>query len=332
MEPAEPKIRSALVEGAGARDLKRKYEEIYASSDVWLYRKSQGVHTVIFSLIEDLLPGARALDAGCGAGRLSLMCATRATAVVGVDFSEGAIAIASLCADACDVKNTSFVCEDLTRFSDPEPFDLVTLIGTLEHVPDPVESLRDLNRHLRPGGIAVVSCPNFLNFRGHTYMTLLTLFDLPMSLADVRQVAYWDIRAWAARTGFEHVASAGAIYRFAWDRKSIEDMIRRVPAALRDRDLGVTVDLPRYNAWLESMEEPNRAALEWLERQGVLRRIERRVTLSPRRPNGVDDDLWGRIQEYLCEDIEADPYWSDVEPLCFQGGEGIYLLRKSASL
>lgn len=323
-EPGD-KVRSALVDGA--HDLKAKYEEIY-SSDVWLYKKSHGVHSVIMSQIADLLPGARMLDAGCGAGRLALMCATAAREVVGVDFAEGAIRIAQACADACDVSNVTYLVDELESYGTDQPFDIVAIVGTLEHVPDPEATLARINALLRVGGTAVVSCPNFLNFRGHTYMTMLTLLGLPMSLADVRQVTYRDIRTWAAQTGFEHAGSVGAIYRFAWDDKAVEDMVKRVPAALRDKALGIDVDLDAYGAWLRSMVEVNRAYLDALEEQGLVSRISRPAKLQASRPEGVEDGLWEMMASYLDEDIETDPYYSSVEPFCFQGGEAIYLLRK----
>lgn len=272
------------------------------------------------------------LDAGCGAGRLALMCAVRACRVVGVDFAESAIWIARLNARACGIDNVQYVVEDLDGHQSVLPYDVVTLVGTLEHVPDPVETLRQINGHLRMGGTAVVSCPNFLNFRGHTYMTLLTLFGLPMSLADVRQVSYLDMRGWAAQTGFELVRTVGAFYRFAWDQKSVDDMIKRVPAALRDKDLGIPVDLEAYSEWLRSQVEVNRAYLSGLENRGLLKRISRKVGLHPRPLEGVDSSLWERMVQYLNEDTESDPYYSDVEPFCYQGGEGIYLLRKVSEL
>ena len=44
-----------------------------------------------------------------------------------------------------------------------ESFDLVVLIGVLEHVADPVSLLHDVRRCLTEGGVAMISVPNFEN-------------------------------------------------------------------------------------------------------------------------------------------------------------------------
>lgn len=213
------KVRSSLTEPEDERNLKAKYEEIYTKSDAWLRWKFHGVHTVTATQIRDLLPGARVLDLGCGPGRLALMCATLARHVDGLDFSKEAIHLAQLNAKACRLPNASFFVADLDEYQNPRAYEIVILTGVLEHVKSPLGSLARLNSLLVDGGVAVVSCPNFCNFRGYTYMTLRTLFDLPMSLADLRQVSYNDILGWSQQAGFALTKTVGAIYRWGWKRR-----------------------------------------------------------------------------------------------------------------
>jgi 2-polyprenyl-6-hydroxyphenyl methylase/3-demethylubiquinone-9 3-methyltransferase len=323
------KVRSSLAEPDDQRNLKAKYEEIYTQSDVWLYQKSHGVHSVISGQILKTLAGSRVLDVGCGAGRLALMCATAADHVDGFDFSEAAVRIAELNARACNIENVSFFIAGLDDYQTAKRYEVVTLVGVLEHVKDPVTSLARVNGYLKEGGTAVVSCPNFLNFRGHTYMTLLTLFGLPMSLADLRQVSYMDMRRWCQATGFELHKSVGAIYGFAWGEKAILDMIKRVPLAVHDKEPSLPINYEAYNNWLHSQLDIHGRYLNYLETHGVLRRVKRVIELSPKTPlEGVEPDLWEKISRYLKEDIESDPFYCDVEPFSYQGGECIYLLRK----
>nr|HID58374.1 class I SAM-dependent methyltransferase [Desulfobacterales bacterium] len=324
------KIQSSLIDSEEQQDLKSKYEEIYTRSDVWMYKKSHGIHSVVLKQIIELLPGARVLDAGCGAGRLSLMIATQADWVDGFDFSEAAIHIANLNAKACRIDNVSFFIADLDNYQSQNPgnYDLITLIGVLEHVKDPIISLRAINRLLKEGGTVVVSCPNFLNFRGYTYMTLLTLFDLPMSLADLRQVNYMDMQHWSKETGFEPYKSIGAIYRFGWVEKAVEDMIKRVPLAVRDKELSISINYEDYNSWLYSQLDFNRQYLSYLEVRGILKRIQRIAKLDPKPLEDIDPGLWTKMSQYLNEDIDTDPFYCETEPFCYQGGECIYLLRK----
>lgn len=49
-------------------------------------------------------------------------------------------------------------------------------------------------------------------------MTLLRLFDLPMSLADLRQVTHTDIEKWSKETGLRIKKYIGALYKFGWVR------------------------------------------------------------------------------------------------------------------
>lgn len=103
---------------------------------------------------------ARALDFGCGAGRLSQALAEHADAVVGVDVS------APMLATARSLDRTGGRCDfvlndvpDLRRFADGE-FDLVYTALVLQHLPRPVIEayLPEFVRVLAPGGTAVLHC------------------------------------------------------------------------------------------------------------------------------------------------------------------------------
>lgn len=324
------KIKPIQLEKDRKVDLHAKYEEIYRDSDVWLYAKSHGVHSVILGQIKDYLPNKKVLDIGCGAGRLAIMCAYFASTVDAFDFSETAIFLARKNAECSGIKNVNFFTSDIDSFKlkDQERYDLITLIGVLEHVKDPLETLKKLNSLLKNDGLLIVSCPNFINFRGYTYMTLLTLFGLPMSLADLRQIDYRDIRKWSEETGFKLQKTIGAIYRFGWDEKSVNDMIKRVPLAIKDKQLPIEVNYEAYNSWLKSRIESNRMYLDYLERAGILKRIDRSVEVRFKRVEGIDENLWKKMNEYIHENIETDPYYCDIEPFCYQGGEAIYLFKK----
>jgi len=325
------KIRSVLTEdGDQAEKLQAKYEEIYKDANVWLYEKSQGVHSVITAALKEELAGKRCLDLGCGAGRLPIMCAHFAKEAWGLDFSKKAIEIAKLCAKSANKSNTHFVVNKIDPFcaETEEPFDVITTVGVLEHVPDPLVTMKNMASILKPGGLLVVSCPNFVNFRGATYMTLLTLLDLPMSLADLRQIDVEHIRKWTKESGLALENTMGAIYNFAFGEKAAKDMTKRVPLAVRDKGLAAGINYDAYQTWLERMTIFNDDYLKWLQNHDVLKAIERPVHIEMHQPEDVPDELAGNIKQYLTEDFTTDPYYSDVAPFCYFGGEGIYFLRK----
>ena len=127
---------------------------------------------------------ARALDFGCGLGRLTRPLAGHFEACVGVDISEGMVEQARRL--NADVPGASFVvngADDLRRFDD-ESFDLVYSVIVLQHVPDrgAIESyIGEFCRVLRPGGLAIFQLPSHipkifrLQWRRRLYLALRRL-------------------------------------------------------------------------------------------------------------------------------------------------------------
>jgi 2-polyprenyl-3-methyl-5-hydroxy-6-metoxy-1,4-benzoquinol methylase len=324
------KLKSLLTESDRVNKIKDKYEEIYKDSTVWLYKKSHGVHSVVFGILKNDLAGKRYLDVGCGAGRLAIMCSHLSKEAAGFDFSETAINIAVMNA-ACCGQDVDFSVSDIEGFcrKTTHTYDVITMIGVLEHVSDPLATLQMISTLTASGGIVVVSCPNFINPRGFSYMTLLTLFRFPMSLADLWQIDYMHMEEWCSQTDFAVTGHVGAIYRFGWDHKSVADMTQRVPKAVKDIHLDVALDYKAYNEWQERTVRPNHEVLEWLAAQGVIKRIEPGVELRMERKVPIADKLWDDMSQYMREDIMSDPYYCDVAPFSHMGGECIYILKKT---
>lgn len=108
----------------------------------------------------------RALDFGCGAGRLSRHLAGRFDTVEAVDISEGMILTARELNR--EVRNVHFLVNqdpDLRMF-DRHTFDAVVSLVVLQHLPgtDAVaQYLREFVRVLRPGGLIAFQMPHRLN-------------------------------------------------------------------------------------------------------------------------------------------------------------------------
>jgi SAM-dependent methyltransferase len=105
--------------------------------------------------------GGRALDFGCGVGRLSRGLATHAEHVVGVDVAASMIARARA-GNPCP-ERISYLHNVATGlpFADGE-FDLAVSLIVLQHLPPPLtlRYLLELARVLRPGGTLAVQLPS----------------------------------------------------------------------------------------------------------------------------------------------------------------------------
>jgi SAM-dependent methyltransferase len=124
---------------------------------------------------------ARALDFGCGLGRLTRPLAGHFDECVGLDISEGMVREARrLNADAPGASFVVNAAEDLRRFDD-QSFDLVYSVIVLQHVPDrdAIESyIAEFCRVLAPGGLAIFQLPSHipkifrLQWRRRLYLAL----------------------------------------------------------------------------------------------------------------------------------------------------------------
>jgi ubiquinone/menaquinone biosynthesis C-methylase UbiE len=108
-----------------------------------------------------LRPGWHVIDCGCGPiGGLAVMAELVGPAgrVVGVDFSEPAIQRARSVVAALELGNVELFAGDIHELDAAAvsgPFDLAYTRFFLMHQPDPVRTLTQIARLLRPGGLVV---------------------------------------------------------------------------------------------------------------------------------------------------------------------------------
>ncbi len=98
--------------------------------------------------------GGRLLDVGCGPGRLLQELRDQGWDVHGLDFSP--VAVERARSVGLDVRHSDL----LTAGFKADYFDVVLFNHSLEHVYDPVATLREAFRILKPGGAVVVYLPN----------------------------------------------------------------------------------------------------------------------------------------------------------------------------
>jgi len=98
-------------------------------------------------------PCRRALDVGCGVGQFARVLAGVANTVDALDADAAVIRDAR--ARSTDAPNVRFVHADFMTWTADEPYDFVSLVASLHHLPF-AAALTKSAELLRPGGVLVV--------------------------------------------------------------------------------------------------------------------------------------------------------------------------------
>jgi SAM-dependent methyltransferase len=109
-------------------------------------------------------PGMRVLDVGSGVGDVAFLTAELVGGtgeVVGADRAPEALGVARARVQSRSLENVSFVDGDPAQMTFEHPFDAIVGRYVLLFQQDPAAMLRDLMRHLRPGGVVVFHEPEW---------------------------------------------------------------------------------------------------------------------------------------------------------------------------
>lgn len=113
-------------------------------------------------VVENVEAGKKVLDVGCSQGKLGYYLKNNKKAIVfGIDISERAVRKASRVLDGAyrlDVET-----DDLPFAK--KSFDIIVCADVLEHLCDPLATLKKLKAYLKNGGYCLISLPNVANIR-----------------------------------------------------------------------------------------------------------------------------------------------------------------------
>lgn len=114
----------------------------------------------LFSLLcgDDDLIGRTVLDAGCGTGQRVVGFAQRypLARVHGMDAAQASLTVAGELARRHGVNNVTFSRQDIMNLAMDETFDFIISTGVVHCLEDPRRGLRNLCRHLAPGGVICI--------------------------------------------------------------------------------------------------------------------------------------------------------------------------------
>ncbi len=115
----------------------------------------------ILERFEQLGSVGRLLDVGCGAGHFLAVAETRGWQATGVEVSQSALELLEQVRARRGFR-FAVVSGDLREAAFPSSsFAAVTLFEVIEHVRDPVATLREASRLLKDGGLLYLTTPNF---------------------------------------------------------------------------------------------------------------------------------------------------------------------------
>ncbi|MCA1709070.1 MAG: class I SAM-dependent methyltransferase, partial [Actinobacteria bacterium] len=98
---------------------------------------------------------SRILDVGCGVGHFLVHAQQRGWEAHGTEYPEYAVEI-------CRRHGIEMHAGPLRPENyEPESFDVVTSLGVIEHINNPLDEVRKIHALLRPGGLCWVTTPNW---------------------------------------------------------------------------------------------------------------------------------------------------------------------------
>lgn len=232
----------------------QKYDDIYKDEKDFFTFIPMDERRSILGTIEDW-EAFEVLEIGCGTGDLAAMIAAAgAKRVDAIDMSLTAIGKAT---NKYQLDNLNFIKGDFRTFRQENKsitlmdYDIVIMVGVLEHLEDPYAGLLFIMQHiLRAGGVALVTCPNFINPRGYIWMALQELCGWPMSLTDKHQIHPRDMVEFAT----QHVYGCNVVSldgSWAMGPRLLQDFRRRLVAASPETAEIAKERAEKFLAWLE---------------------------------------------------------------------------------
>jgi 2-polyprenyl-3-methyl-5-hydroxy-6-metoxy-1,4-benzoquinol methylase len=152
-------------EGCGPGD-SQFYDQLTNNS--WYYDTTRWEHIkVAKNLLSERGPQSYVIDVGCGSGVfLDELKKQGWEKTFGIDFNPYACELAQK-------KGHQIYQEPLKKIKEKnESFDVVTAFQVIEHVPDALEFIKEV---VKPGGLVVISTPNYKSFMRNLEWNLLNM-------------------------------------------------------------------------------------------------------------------------------------------------------------
>jgi SAM-dependent methyltransferase len=218
-------------------------------------------------LLAHLRPGMSMLDVGCGPGTITVGLAARVAPglVTAVELTDAALDLARGEARERNQANIAFATSDIHALDFPDDtFDVVHAHQVLQHVADPVQSLRELRRVCVSNGIVAVRDADYAGFIWFPKLPALERWrELYVEAARANggePDAGRRLLSWAQDAGFDDITPTASTWCFAtpetrdwWGRMWADRIVESALARqLVDSGMSTTAELNEISsAWLD---------------------------------------------------------------------------------
>lgn len=183
---------------SGAIPTARELEEHYGryGRDDYLSPLTARRYQELLDVFEPSRVTNRILDVGCGVGHFLEIAKGRGWDVYGTELTDRAVEI-------CARKGITTHKGELAHANyQPDFFDVVTSIETIEHINNPLEDVSNMAAALRPRGLLYVTTPNFNSLSRRLLKSRWNIIEYPEHLSYYTPET---ITALLHRCGFERV-------------------------------------------------------------------------------------------------------------------------------
>lgn len=144
-----------------AEQVAEHYHGYYGNGMIGYDPLTERRYHALLERMERLRPPGRVLDVGCGAGHFLVAAEARGWEGVGLEVSRSALDTLRQVQRERHLM-FSIVEGNLAQANFPaQHFDAVTLFEVLEHLEDPMDTLREAHRLLKHGGLLYLTTPNY---------------------------------------------------------------------------------------------------------------------------------------------------------------------------
>ena len=134
-------------------------------------------------------------------------------------------------------KRVKFIKSDIDKFKTKSKFDLILLLGTIEHIKYPKLLLKKIKKMMSKNATLIIAHPNYYNIRGIILLTCKMLYNSPISLSDVHNFYPEEVKEMLHKIGFNKI-KIQTIRKEEYNKKDINflDLKQRLPKFIKSKN------------------------------------------------------------------------------------------------